>query len=167
MKRHWNNIRTPITSILWKIEFRVYIALGQEGLLNNFDISSIILNERGEWLETYRVNVAFAKSFCDILYEGLKLLSNSLDSTLARTNVKLPEIVEDANSVRHLIGYYEHHGNLTTQGAEIQSLSFLKAAGVCVIMPSALSVPQPMMVRNGAGRANRSGRDPGSQDRAP
>lgn len=117
-----------------RIKFRVYMSLGQEGLLDDFDISSIILNEKGEWLETYRVDVAFTKSFCEILYEGLKLLSDSLNSTLANANVKLPEIVDDAESVRHLIGYYEHHGNLTSRGAEIQSLSFLKAAAVCVIL---------------------------------
>jgi hypothetical protein len=117
-----------------RIKFRIYILLGKEGLLPDFDISSEILNEKGEWLKSYSADMKFENWFCGILYEGLKLLSGSLEATLSGTDLELNEIRTDKEFVDSLINYYEEKGNLTSRGVEIESLSFLKAAAVCVIL---------------------------------
>lgn len=117
-----------------RIKFRIYILLGKAGLLKDFDISSEILTEKGEWLKTYRVDIAFDKWFSQILHEGLKYLSNTLDSILANKKLKLDDVREDKEHVDTLIQYYEEHMHLTSKGASMQSLAFLKAAAVAVIL---------------------------------
>lgn len=117
-----------------RIKFRIYILLGKEGLLPDFEISSQILNEKGEWLKNVQVNTAFDTWFCGILYEGLNLLSSSLDVTLSGTDLNVEDMKADKEFIDNLIKYYENNGHLTSRRAELRSLSFLKAAAVCVIL---------------------------------
>lgn len=117
-----------------RIKFRIYLLLGNAGLLKDFDISSEILEEKGEWLKSYKVDIAFDEWFSKVLYEGLRYLSNTLDSILSATDLNLNDVQEDKEYVNSLIQYYETNGHLTSRGASLQSLSFLKAAAVAVIL---------------------------------
>ena len=117
-----------------RIKFRIYVLLGRAGLLHDFDISSEILEEKGEWLKNYSIDIAFNEWFCQVLYEGLRLLSNSLNAIIASTDLRLDDVREDKDHVDNLIQYYEKSGNLTSQGVSMESLAFLKAAAVCVIL---------------------------------
>lgn len=117
-----------------RIRFRIYLLLGKAGLLPDFDISSEVLEEKGEWLKNYRVDIEFNEWFSQVLYEGLRRLSNSLDEILSSTDLRLDDVQEDKEYVDGLIQYYEQNGHLGSRGASIQSLSFLKAAAVCAIL---------------------------------
>lgn len=117
-----------------RIRFRIYILLGKSGLLPDFDISSEVLDEKGEWLKNYRVNIEFNEWFSKVLYEGLSYLSNSLDEILSSTNLELDDVREDKDYVDNIIQSYNKNGHLGTSGASIESLSFLKAAAVCKIL---------------------------------
>ena len=116
-----------------RIKFRIYILLGEKGFLTNLNISTVLLDEKGEWLKQYKADVAFDKKFCKILYEGLKLLSISLDAILS-TGLALDEIRKDKEAIDGLINYYEKNKHLTASEASMQSLAILKAAAVCVIL---------------------------------
>ncbi len=122
-----------------RIKFQIYVLLGKEGLLSDFDISSEILDEKGEWIEYRKIDVEFEEWFCEIMYEGLKLLSNCFDTILSGTSVELKEVEADKEFTDDLIKYYEDKKHLRNSGAEIQSLSFLKAAAVCVIIDKEIS----------------------------
>jgi hypothetical protein len=116
-----------------RIKFRLLIDIGREGLIPDLEISIELLREKGEWLKSLRTDVAFDTEFCAILYDGLKLLSGSIAKTLA-SGLKLPEVEAEKQVVDSLKRYYKEHGHLTSPGAEIESLSYLKAAAVCVIL---------------------------------
>ncbi len=122
-----------------RIKFQIYVLLGKEGLLSDFDISSEILNEKGEWIEYRKVDVEFEEWFCEIMYEGLKLLSNFLDTILSGTSVEIKEMEAEKVFTDDLIKYYEDNKHLRSSGAEIQNLSFLKAAAVCMIIEKEIS----------------------------
>lgn len=117
-----------------RIKFRIYLILGKAGMLTDFDISSELLEEKGEWLKNYRVDIEFSDWFSKVLYEGLRRLSDSLSEILSSTNLQIDDIREDKDYVDGLIGYYENNGHLGSRGASLQSLSFLKGAAVCSIL---------------------------------
>lgn len=117
-----------------RIRFKIYEELGGKGLIPGFDICSAILEEKCVWLKKIRTSVSFDKNFCKVLSNGLNLLSDALGSILASSDIELAEIEADKKIVDILIGYYEAKGHLTTDDAEIESLTFLKAAAVCTIM---------------------------------
>ncbi len=102
-------------------------------MIPNIEISSELLREKGEWLKGLRTNVTFDKEFSEILYQGLKLLSDSIGRILA-SGLKLPEVEAEKTTVENLKHFFEKKGNLNSEGAEMESLSYLKAAAVCVIM---------------------------------
>lgn len=116
-----------------RIRFRIYVSMGSRGLIPHIPISSELLQEKGEWLKNLRADVSFNTDFCSILYEGLKLLSASIDKTLD-SGLMLPEVEAEKDKIDGLMSFYEQNGHLTTPGAEMESLSYLKAAAVCVIM---------------------------------
>ena len=122
-----------------RIKFQIYVLLGKEGLLSGFDISPEILCEKGEWIEYRKVDVEFEEWFCEIMYEGLKLLSNFLDTILSGTSVELKEMEAEKVFTDDLIKYYEDNKHLRSSGAKIQNLSFLKAAAVCMIIEKEIS----------------------------
>ena len=116
-----------------RIRFRIFLALGPKGLIPCLQISSEFLREKGEWLKNIRTDVAFDSNFSVVLYQGLKLLSASIGKTLA-SGLKLPEVEVEKCVVDSLINFYEKKGHLNSAGARMESLSYLKAAAVCVIM---------------------------------
>jgi len=116
-----------------RIRFHIYVSMGSKGLIPHVPISSELLQEKGEWLKNIRTDVAFNTDFCSVLYDGLKLLSVSIDRTL-NSGLMLPEVEAEKRRIDELISFYEQNGHLTSPGAEMGSLSFLKAAAVCVLM---------------------------------
>lgn len=111
------------------IKFRIYLALGSEGLLDELVISRELINEKGDWLQNIQVDVSFEEEFARTLYEGLKLLDESLTALISRTNVQVPELERDAENIRYLIRYYKENGHLSSRGAKLESLSYLKGGG--------------------------------------
>lgn len=119
------------------IKFRVYVTLGQEGLLPRLDISSEILNERRDWPQDYKAKVELEKSVYEILYRGLKKISDFLSKTLKKhkgQGLELKEIEEEKEYIDDLITYYEKHNSFDEDNASAKSLGFLKAAVVCDII---------------------------------
>ena len=116
-----------------RIRFRIFVALGAKGLISYVSISLQLLREKGEWLKNLRTDVAFDNDFCAILYQGLTLLSASIEKTLG-SGLKLPEIEAEKRTVDNLKRFYEENGHLTSRGAEMEGLSYLKAAAVCAIL---------------------------------
>jgi Predicted pPIWI-associating nuclease len=116
-----------------RVRFRFFVALGSKGLIPYVAISSELLREKGEWLKSLRTNVKFDPEFSAILYQGLKLLAVSIGKTLA-SGLKLPDVEAEQSVVANLTSYYEEKKHLNSTGASMESLSYLKAAAVCVIM---------------------------------
>ena len=116
------------------IKFKIYIELGSRGLLTDFEVSSELLNEKGQWSERCWVNVSFDKKMCESLNSGLRRLSSFLEQVLGDHNLDLRDVKAEKKSIDGLIQYYEKHGHLNSEGVEVQSLGFLKAAAVCEII---------------------------------
>jgi len=116
-----------------QIRFQIFIALGSRGLIPYVQISSHLLSEKGEWLRHTKRDVAFDADFAKVLHGGLTVLSDSLKATLA-TGLNLPEIQAEKDVIDTLKRFYQEKGHLTSPGAELESLSYLKAAAVVMIM---------------------------------
>lgn len=116
-----------------RVRFPILIALGEKGLLPEFKISAELLNERGEWLKNFRADVVFPPEVYGIFDHGLELLSGSMERQLS-TGLKLPDIEDDKKLVDSLRTYYKETQHFNSAGAGLGSLSFLKAAALCVIM---------------------------------
>ncbi len=116
-----------------RVRFRIFIALGSKGLIPYLQISSQLLQEKGEWLKNVRTDVMFDSELSAVLYQGLELLSASIGKTLA-SGLKLPEVEAEKRIVDSLISYYREKRHLNSAGVSIESLSYLKAAAVCAIM---------------------------------
>lgn len=119
------------------IKFRIYITLGQEGLLPRFDISSEILNERRDWPKDYSAKVELEKSVYEILYRGLKKSDIFLSQTLKKykaQGLELKEIEEEKEDIAHLMSHYEKHSSFDEDKASARSLGFLKAAVICDVI---------------------------------
>ncbi len=116
------------------IKFDIYIALGSKGLLTDFDISSEILSEKGQWLRRYSVTATFKDKILETLNNGLKRLSGFLEQVLSDHNLDLGDVKVEKEYIDGLIRYYEKHGHLNSEGVGIESLGFLKAAAVSEII---------------------------------
>ncbi len=116
------------------IKFKIYIELGSKGLLTDFEISSELLNEKGQWLDRCWETVSFDDKICEILNNGLRRLSGFLEQVLGDHNLDLRDIEAEKKSIDGLIQYYEEDGNLNSEGVEVESLGFLKAAAVCEVV---------------------------------
>jgi len=115
------------------IKFRIYIALGQEGLLPRFDISSEMLNERRDWPKNYSAKVRLEKSVYEILYRGLKKSDIFLNGTLKNykaQGLELKEIEEEKEAVIYLMAHYAKNNSFDEENASARNLGFLKAAAV-------------------------------------
>lgn len=116
-----------------RLRFRIAIALGAKGLIPYLKISSEFLRERGDWLKSAAYDVAFEEDFCKLLVDGLRLLAGSIATTLS-TDIKVPDMEREKNRVDGLVEIYEKRGHFTERNVSIESLSYLKAAILCVIM---------------------------------
>jgi hypothetical protein len=116
-----------------RIRFRIFIALGREGLIPYVSISSELLQERGEWLKSVRTDLRLDNAFSAVLHRGLTVLFESISKTLA-SGLKLPEVEAEKETVDILRRFYDEHGHLSSPGVEAENLSYLKAAAVCAII---------------------------------
>jgi hypothetical protein len=115
-KDHRNNYFYTIEN---RIKFKIYEELGQKGMIPNFDVCSAILEEKGDWAKWVRMSVSFDNNFCKVLGYGLNLLSDTLGSILASSDIDLADIEADKKRIDELIRYYEKNGHLTDGGAEL------------------------------------------------
>jgi hypothetical protein len=116
-----------------RVRFPILITVGEKGLIPEFKISSELLHEEGEWLRTFRADVEFPSEIYAALDHGLELLSGSMERQLS-TGLKLPDIEADKRIVDSLREYYRTTKNFNSRDAELGSLSFLKAAAVCIVI---------------------------------
>jgi len=115
------------------IKFRIYIELGWEGLIQDFEVSSEIINEKGHRKENrLGYNLSFDAWMNEVLDRGLKKLSAFLGQILIRHD--LEEIRIEKKTIDSLISYSEKLGHLSSDGVGEESLGFLKAAAVCEII---------------------------------
>lgn len=116
------------------IKFMVYIPLGKEGLLKNFDISDEIINEKRDWLKDYRVDVIFDAPITEVLFKGLTDIRNYFDLLLEKhSDLDLSEIKDHKQCIQWLIDYYDKNKNLNSKRVGFKNLQYLKAAAVAQI----------------------------------
>ncbi len=117
------------------IKFKIYIELGGRNLLPDFRVSNEILKEKREWLKAYSVTVQFDEAMTKILFDGLTLVNDFLLSLLKKhPDLDLSDIKNDQQRVAKLIDYYKKNSHLNSDGAELKSLQYLKAAAVGIII---------------------------------
>ncbi len=93
-------------------------------------LSELLINDEREWLARCKLDTAFDPEFAEGLYGGLTSLQSSLAGTL-EAGVDLPEVKADLQIIGDLVAWYGSTQSLNTLGAELASLSFLKAAALC------------------------------------
>ncbi|MCD6360973.1 MAG: hypothetical protein J7M38_08910 [Armatimonadetes bacterium] len=116
------------------VKFKIYVLLGSRGFIPDFEVSSEFLNEKGQWLERYSVNVSFDERICEALYGGLRKLAEFLRQVLKDHKSGLRDMRAEKEYIDSLVQYYEKHGHLSSEGVGVESLGFLKAAAVCEII---------------------------------
>jgi len=118
------------------VKFNFYSFFGVNNLLPaEFKISDEIVSERREWITNYRVDTKFDESLTEILLSGLKLLSTFFSSLIERyKELDMQSINNYKRKVDRLLDCYGKHGNLNSDGAEFENLSYLKASAVTFII---------------------------------
>jgi hypothetical protein len=116
-----------------QVRFHAYIFLGFRGLIPDVKISTAMLLDERDWLRQCSLHTHFDAELAKGLYGGLKTLGESLARTL-QSEVDLPDVKRELQVVTDLTGFYERTGNLNSFDARLESLSYLKAAAVCLIM---------------------------------
>jgi len=115
------------------INFHIYMVLGTDGMIPAMRISSAMLEEERDWRTNISLDTYFDPQLAKQLNGGLKALAMFLDAQLAG-DIEVPELQHDIEVIKTLTDWYAANGNLNSPGATAESLSYLKAAGVCVIM---------------------------------
>lgn len=113
-------------------QLRVCLAFLQERLVPNLNVSTIILNEKRDWITSVRWVTHFDAKLAEQLYLGLQTLESYLNQTLQKHGA-IPAVRRDLEIVKSMTDYYRENKHLHTT-AERESLSFLRAAAVVVIM---------------------------------
>lgn len=116
-----------------QVRFHAYIFLGFKGLIPNVRMSAAMLRDERDWLRQCSLHTDFDKELATGLYSGLKTLGESLARTL-QSGVELPDVRRELSVVKDLKRFYEKNGHLNSFDARLESLSYLKAAAVCLIM---------------------------------
>ena len=118
------------------VKFTFYNVFGVNNMLpSDFKISDAIISERREWIKSYRVDVRFDEEITRTLIEGLKLLSSCFSGLIKRYGqLDIRDITSHKSRIDKLIDYHKKHGNLNSDGAEQESLSYIKAAAVTYII---------------------------------
>jgi hypothetical protein len=116
------------------IKFKVYISLGQSGLIPKFNISNEMLSEKEDWLTDYTVNLDLEPQLYKVFYDGLRKLSNFLEQLIRVYHVDLPEVKEEKERIDVLVKYYEKKGSFSESRASADTLGYFKAAAVCEII---------------------------------
>jgi len=118
------------------IRFKIYLELGSNGLLTDFEISSEIINAKEDrWIENpLGYKIYLNPQISDLLNQGLMKLSDFLDSLFTKYNINRQDIKTEKQLIDNLINYYKKNGNLSSDGVGNKNLGLLKAAAVCIII---------------------------------
>jgi hypothetical protein len=118
------------------IKFKIYIELGSNGLLTDFEISSEIINAKEDrWIEnSLGYKVSLNPRMSDLLNQGLMKLSAFLDKLITQYNINRQDIKDEKQLIDKLINYYKKNGNLSSDGVAGKNLGLLKAAATCLII---------------------------------
>jgi len=118
------------------LKFKIYVELGSNGLLTDFEISSEIMNEKEHrWKENpLGYEVKLSPWMYEVLYRGLKTLSEFLNTLLTQFELDRQDIRAHKDNIDNLISYYDKHGTLSESGVVIKRLGLMKAAAVCEII---------------------------------
>jgi len=117
-----------------KLNFNSLIPIGVKGWITNYSVAEEFINEKRNWSSEYSYCTRFNNSFSKSLYEGLLKLKNFLQGFTQNSDLELDSLKNDQISIDNLIDHYESAGNLNSRGAEVESLSFLKAAALTEII---------------------------------
>jgi len=118
-----------------KIKFGIYMELGEKGLMSELCISDEIINEKRDWHRRYRTNLNFNEKMTAILSDGLQYLINSFDSLLKKyKSLTLEDIRNHNKNIETIYTFYKKNNHLNSEGIEIESLQYLKAATVAKII---------------------------------
>jgi len=115
------------------VQFQIYVALGSEGMLPDVRISSAMLEEQRDWRTNIRLDTHFPPQLAEQLNGALKTLVMFLKAQLTG-DVEVPELQHDIEVINILTNWYSEKGNLNSGGVTSESLSYLKAAAVCVVI---------------------------------
>lgn len=119
------------------IKFTIYISMGSEGLLENFNISRELINDKREWIKNYQVNLEFSEEMTELLCSGLKKIRDFFTSQLEKhksLRLETVELEENKRWVDSLINYHDTHHHLNSPGVGTKNLQYLKAAAIQEIM---------------------------------
>jgi hypothetical protein len=116
------------------LHYRVYVALGLEGMIPDVKMFEVLINEEErDWLGSCRLSeTRFSEETAKALYEGLVELRTSLRLTL-QSGVEVPEVKAELVIVESLTNCYETHETLDSTEVTLGSLTYLKAAALCWI----------------------------------
>jgi len=115
------------------IRFRIYIALGNAGLIPNFSVSKPLLDEERDWLRNFKTHFEGTDELNDCFYNGLRELSSFLEE-ISKKYGPNEDMQEEIRHIRSLLDYYEKEHDFEEDEASEKSLGFLKAAAVCMII---------------------------------
>lgn len=119
------------------ILFRIYIALGKEGMINDFDIVSALIEERRDWIEAQGINLTpdtFSVRLTEIIHKGLQRLSEYLKDVVQKFGDGHEEIKKDIEDINHILSHYDENKSFVSSGVSVRSLSLLKAALISEII---------------------------------
>jgi hypothetical protein len=115
------------------IRFRIYIALGNAGLIPKFLVSRSLLDEERDWLINFKTHFQGTDKLNNCFYNGLKELSSFLGEISKKYGLS-EEMQEELRRIRNLLDHYEKEHDFEEDEASEKSLCFLKAAAVCMII---------------------------------
>lgn len=115
------------------IRFRIYIALGNAGLIPKFSVSKPLLDEERDWLKNFKTHFEVTDELNDCFYNGLKELSSFLEEISKKYGLN-EEMQEELRRILGLLDHYKKEHDFKEDGVSEESLGFLKAAAVCVII---------------------------------
>lgn len=116
------------------INFRIYITLGQTGLIPKFLVAHEFLKEKRDWLQNYNGELDKSKWLYETFNEGLKMLSAFLDDLVAKYEVTSDGIHQEQEDIKQLVDFYENEHHFTERRVSVNNLGYFKAAAVCVLL---------------------------------
>jgi len=117
-----------------RIDFKIYIELGKEGVVPDLNISQKLLDEKREWVKDYRVNVEFNETINNTIYNGLLKLESFLNNLINNYKTSNKGINNEKDFISNLINYFKNNKSFNDNGVSDESLGFLKAAAIAEII---------------------------------
>ena len=134
------------------VRFRIYVALGNAGLIPKFFVSKQLLDEKRDWSKNISVSFEKQSWLYDIFRTGLKELAVFLEGIMKKYGTQ-PELEKEHADISKLLAYYNKHKSFTERTASDVSLGYLKAAAVAVILKKekerfGIKIPRVLHVKN-------------------